>query len=188
MAHLDVPDWNTRMTILRKRAALDHIEIDDAVLEVVAERVTDNVRSLEGALIRVVAHHSLTGRELNRELAEAVLDTVHPRPSTTTHGALNNHLTVVDIQQVVAKAFDITMIDITGPGRTAMVAWARQLAIYLTRELTDLPLQRIGESFGGRNHATILHACKRVGDRIAVNNEDAADLHKLTELLRYQQS
>ncbi len=188
VAHLDVPDWTTRVTILRKRAALDHVQIDDAVLELIAERVTDNVRSLEGALIRVVAHHSLTGHELTAELAEAVLDTIHPRPSTTAHDAVNNHLTVVDIQQVVAEAFGMTTSEITGPGRTATVAWARQLAIYLTRELTDLPLQRIGESFGGRNHATILHACKRVGDRIAVNNEDAADLHKLTEHLRYQQS
>ncbi len=187
VAHLTAPDWRTRMTILHKRAALDGIEIeDDRVLELIAERVTDNVRSLEGALIRIVAHHSLTGQPLNPELAATVLDAIRPR--VVRHGETQGALTLTDIRRAVALHFSLSDQDLTGDSRQARVAWARHLAMYLSREMTDDPLSSIGDVYGGRNHATVLHACRRVSDRISVNNDDAADLQDLTEILNRPQS
>jgi chromosomal replication initiator protein len=185
VAHLTPPDWATRLTILRKRAAVDNIRIDDeAVLELIAERITDNIRSLEGALIRVVAHHSLTGQSINRELAATLLDAIRPVP---VRAGSSGPPTIPAIQRVVADHFSLAVADLTGPSRLGQVSWARQLAIYLVRELTHTPLQRIGEAFGGRNHATVLHACKRVSDRISVNNDDAANLNELNDALTHQQ-
>jgi chromosomal replication initiator protein len=189
VAHLTPPDWATRMTILRKRAAVDNVGVEDEqVFEAIAERITDNVRSLEGALIRVVAHHSLTGQPLDRQLALTVLDAI--RPVAVRGGGSGSSAgspTIPAIQQLVATHFSLAVTDLTGTSRLGQVAWARQLAIYLVRELTDAPLQRIGEAFGGRNHTTVLHACKRVSDRISVNNDDAADLQELNEALSRQQ-
>jgi len=188
VAHLTPPDWATRKTILRKRAAVDHVRVeDDAVFDLIAERITDNVRSLEGAFIRIVAHHSLTGQPIDSTLASTVLDAIRPpakrSPGSTVAGAPS----IDAIQQVVAEHFSLAIGDITGSSRLGNVAWARQLAIYLVRELTDTPLQRIGDAFGGRNHATVLHACKRVSDRISVNNDDAADLQELSAAISSRQ-
>jgi len=188
VAHLTPPDWATRKTILRKRAAIDHVQVEDeAVFELIADRVTDNVRSLEGAFIRIVAHHSLTGQPIDSALANAVLDAIRPTAKRSSGAATANPPTIAMIQEVVADHFGLGVGDITGPSRLGRVAWARQLAIYLVRELTDTPLQRIGEAFGGRNHATVLHACKRVSDRISVNNDDAADLQQLSSAVGSRQ-
>jgi chromosomal replication initiator protein len=190
VAHLTPPDWATRMTILRKRAAVDNVEIDDDdVFGVIAERITDNVRSLEGALIRIVAHHSLTGQQIDAQLATTVLNAIRPIAvrSGAQPGAADGPPTIPAIQQLVAGHFSLAVTDLTGASRLGQVSWARQLAIYLVRELTDTPLQRIGEAFGGRNHTTVLHACKRVSDRISVNNDDAADLQDLNAALSRQQ-
>jgi chromosomal replication initiator protein len=187
VAHLNPPDLRTRIQILRKRTALDDIRIDqDDVLELIAERVTDNIRSLEGALIRVVAHHSLTGRPIDRELTSTVLDAIRPRPDRPAPGT--RQVSIDQIQRFTANQFGISQDDLLGASRVASIAWARQLAIYLARELTDEPLQSIGQAFGGRNHATVLHACKRVSDRIVVNNDDAADLRDLSEAITSSQS
>ncbi len=188
VAHLTAPDWRTRMTILQKRAALDRIQIDDdQVLPLIAQRVTDNVRQLEGALIRIVAHHSLSGQPLDCNLAATVLDAIHPRaPRPGSSGT--QPLTPNRILKTVAEHFELTSTDITGQSRQARVAWARQLGMYLSRELTNAPLNGIGQAYGGRNHATVLHACRRVSDRISINTDDAADLQDLTEILRRPQS
>jgi chromosomal replication initiator protein len=188
VAHLTPPDWATRKTILRKRAAVDNVQVqDDAVFELIAERITDNVRSLEGAFIRIVAHHSLTGQPIDSDLASTVLDAIRPSAKRSGAHAHADAPTIAAIQQLVAEHFSLGVSDITGTSRLGRVAWARQLAIYLVRELTDTPLQRIGDAFGGRNHATVLHACKRVSDRISVNNDDAADLQELSAAISCQQ-
>lgn len=180
VAHLSAPDRATRLAILRKRAALDAIPIaDEQILELIADRVTDNVRSLEGALIRVVAHHSLTGMPLNLELAQAVLDEIHPE-SQAADGAPTP---LAAIQTHVARHFAIEPATLVSPSRAAKVAWARQVAIYLARELTGTPLQAIGDAFGGRNHATVLHACKRVEARLRDDQQTTAELQQLRDEL-----
>ena len=180
VAEIAPPDRATRIAILRKRAALDRVQVaEPAVLDVIADRVTDNVRALEGALIRVVAHTSLAGGRLDAEHARQVLG--DPAPGRTSP---NRAPTPQRIQEVVAAHFQLPADALASAKRTAHVAWARQLAIQLTRELTDLPLQAIGDAFGGRNHATVLHACARVANRVANNPEDAADLDHLRTVLR----
>ena len=180
VADIKPPDLATRIAILRKRAQLDGIPLaDDAVLRLVAERVTDNVRALEGALIRVVAYHSLTAKPIDVELATTVLNTMYP-------ARRSNQPTISAIQAVVAGHFGLSVPQLTSPARGARVAWARQLAIHLAREFTGASLQDIGEAFGGRNHATILHACKRVSERIRVERDAAHELEELTDELAQQ--
>ncbi len=180
VAHLDPPNRATRIAILRKRAALDRIHLPDpTVLELIADRVTDNIRSLEGALIRVIAYHSLSGRPLDNHLAADVLDDLHPatRPNPSAP------ISIERIQALVAGHFNITPEDLISSKRTAALAWPRQLAIFLSREFTQAPLQGLGDAFGGRNHTTVLHACKRVEQRIATSADDGAELTALRGLL-----
>ncbi len=177
VATMRPPDFATRVAILRKRAAIDHVYIEDqSVLELIADRITDNVRQLEGALIRVVAYHSLTQLPIDVRLAETVLEEIHPRPR---HDAVS----VADIQTAVALHYGVTVAELTSPSRAARVSWPRQLAIHLARDLTGSALQAIGEAFGGRNHATVLHACKRVEERVNNDQHAAQELHELTATL-----
>src|SRR5581483_11693232 len=152
VAHIQPPDFPTRVAILPKRVLLDQIDLaDEQVLELIAERVTDNIRSLEGALIRIVANHSLSGRPIDVELATEILDEMYPQ-------ATSNRLTVQKIQTIVAGRHQISIDELVSTSRAARVAWPRQVAMYLARELTKASLNDIGAAFGGRNHATILHA------------------------------
>ncbi len=168
VADIKLPDQATRVTILRKRAELDRLSIDDpAVFEVIAQRVTGNIRTLEGALIRVVAHHSLTQRPIDLALATEVMDAMYPRNGS---GAPS----LDDVKRAVAKHYELTIDDLVSPSRTARIAWPRHVAIHIARELCGVSLPAIGGSFGGRSHATVLHACKRVSDRLH-NDQQAVD-------------
>jgi chromosomal replication initiator protein len=179
VANINPPDFTTRVTILQKRAALDHIPIGDpAVLELIAQRIASNVRALEGALIHVVAYHSLTGQPVDREMTMRVLNGICPPPS-----AAPSALSLDAIQRAAASYYDISVDVLVSTTRRASVAWARQVAIYLARQHTDLPLQAIGRAFGGRNHATVLHACKRVGDRLSTDHNLAIEVRELTKEL-----
>jgi chromosomal replication initiator protein len=171
------PDFSTRVTILRKRAELDHIHVDDqAALELIAERIPDNVRLLEGALIRIVAYHSLTRLPIDLELARTVLDEIHPRrPSEAP--------SIPAIQETVATYYAVTTAELRSATRAARVSWPRQVAIHLARELTSTPLQAIGDAFGGRNHATVLHACKRVAERLKDDPQAVENIEELRNLI-----
>jgi chromosomal replication initiator protein len=166
------PDAATRLTVLRKRAHHDGIVLaDESVLELIAERVTDNLRSLEAALIRVVAYASLTDAAIDRALAEQVLTQLYGRQPG--RGAASTP-TVERIQDLVAETFGLTRDELLSPSRAARVAWPRQVAMYLAREHTHETLPAIGARFGGRDHSTVLHACKRATDRIRTD-PDAYD-------------
>jgi chromosomal replication initiator protein len=169
---ITAPDPATRLTVLRKRADHDGIVVgDEAVLALIADRVTDNVRGLEAALIRVVAYASLTGRAIDRALADEVLTQLYGRANAR---AAAGPPSIERIQDLVAEAFDLTREELLSPSRTARVAWPRQVAMYLAREHTHETLPAIGRQFGGRDHSTVLHACKRAADRIG-NDPDAFD-------------
>jgi chromosomal replication initiator protein len=175
------PDFSTRVAILRKRAALDGIRLaDDRVLELIAERVTDNVRRLEGALIRIVAYQSLTQLPIDMQLATAVLDEIHPPAKTPAS------VSVADIQRAVASQYGLAVSELTSSNRAARVSWPRQLAMHLVRELTGTSLQTIGEAFGGRNHATVLHSCKRVEERLARDPRVVEELEQLKAIVASQ--
>jgi chromosomal replication initiator protein len=172
------PDFTTRLTILRKRIAQDDVgDIEDEALAVVARRVHANVRALEGALIRVVAFGSLTGRPVDAGLVDEVLAGLYPelRPRAFTVGEIQAH---------TAAAFGVSIDDLVSARRTAKVAWARQVAMYLARELTEQTLPAIGRAFGGRNHTTVLHAYRRTVERMSSDRADYDAVHKLTSELR----
>ncbi len=166
VTELGRPDVVTRLTILRKRIMQDDIgEVDPAALELIATRVDESVRALEGALIRVVAFASLTGRELTADLVEEVLGVLYPAKTGTP--ALPRH-TVESIQARTCEAFGVTLEEMRSPSRAARVAWPRQVAMYLSRELTDETLPAIGAAFG-RTHTTVMHACTKTAERIAAD-------------------
>jgi chromosomal replication initiator protein len=178
VADIAAPDHLTRVAILRKRAQLDQITVaDHQVLDLIAKRVTTNVRALEGALIRVVAHHSLTQRPIDLALATEVMDVMYP---ISVSGAPS----IADVQAVVAAHYGITILELVSSSRAARVAWPRQVAIHLVRELGPASLQVIGNAFGGRNHATVLHACKRVSERMRDDPHTVAEIAELDRTVR----
>ncbi len=186
VADIKPPDIATRMAILRKRAHHDNLELaDDSAIEPIAERVRDNVRALEGALIRVVAFSSLTGRELTRELTLEVLDSLYP--ISQAH-ASNRPPSVGEIKAAACGHFGLTPDELLSKSRTSRVAWPRQVAMYLARELTGESLPAIGRQFGGRDHTTVMHACRRTAIRIAEDNSSREAVDNLVKDLNNQAS
>jgi chromosomal replication initiator protein len=176
------PDPATRLTVLRKRALHDGVEADADVLRLIADRVTDNLRSLEAALIRVVAYASLTGRTIDAQLADDVLTQLYGRQQERAIAA-GGEATVEHIQDLVAEAFGLTREELLSRSRAARVAWPRQVAMYLTREHTHATLPAIGKSFGGRDHSTVLHAIKRATDRMSTDPDAYDKVTKITARL-----
>ena len=156
---LHPPDIETRMAILRKKAEAFHIELAQDILVFLAQRVRTNVRRLEGALIRVASYLSLSGREISRETVEQLLRDILREEA-------KKRVTIDQIQKKVAEHFDVRIADMTGKRRTANIAFPRQVAMYLARRHTKASLHEIGETFGGRDHGTVLHACKTVSVRM----------------------
>jgi chromosomal replication initiator protein len=174
---IERPDPATRLAILRKRAAHDGVMAEDEALALLAARVTTNVRALEGALIRLVAYGSLTGRTLDAGLASDVLDRLGL--ALTTPRAT----TVEAIQAAACEHFGLTLAELLSRSRAERVLWPRQAAMYLCKELTTQSLPAIGRAFGGRDHTTVLHACKRVAAHIATSPPGFADIETLTAAL-----
>jgi chromosomal replication initiator protein len=180
VADVKPPDTATRLAILRKRVQHDNIALADSqALAVIAERITSNVRALEGALIRVVAFSSLTGRPLTAELAREVLDSLYPHTASTAR----RPRTIAEIQAAACKHFGISADELVSPARAARIAWPRQLAMYLARELTGESLPAIGRQFGGRDHTTVLHAWRRASVRIASDDASREAVEKLCQTL-----
>jgi chromosomal replication initiator protein len=175
VADIRPPDLSTRLAILRKRADHDGIELaDPQALEVIAKRVTLNVRALEGALIRVVAFSSLTGRQLTTALATEVLDSLYPNPSPIAHS-------IGEIKTATCEQFGLSPEELLSSARTARIAWPRQVAMYLARELTNESLPAIGREFGGRDHTTVLHAWRRAQQRISTSSASREAVEQLRE-------
>ena len=181
------PDLQVRLAVLRKRAQYDDITLHDAdaVLHLIAQRITTNIRALEGALVRVVAYASLIGRTADPALAGDVLDRLYPPgPGAPTDALLRGGtVSVPQVQGLVAEAFSLTTADLLGADRSARVVWPRQLAMYLAREHTGATYPALGRAFGNRNHTTVINACQRVGERIAADAEAADTVRTLTDRL-----
>jgi chromosomal replication initiator protein len=158
-AELQPPDIETRMAILRKKAEAFQIELAQDVLDFLAQRVRTNVRRLEGALMRVASYQSLSGREISRETVEQLLLDILQAEAKKT-------VTIDQIQKKVAEHFDVRLADMTSKRRSANIAFPRQVAMYLARRHTKASLHEIGDTFGGRDHGTVLHACKSVSVRM----------------------
>ncbi|MCR1850693.1 chromosomal replication initiator protein DnaA [Paeniclostridium sordellii] len=161
---IQAPDFETRMAILRKKAQMEDIDVPNEVTVYIAKNIKSNIRELEGALTRVVAYSSLTNKTISFELAsEALKDII----STSKHEEIN----VNRIKEKVSSVFSLKMEDFNSKKRTRSISYPRQIAMYLSRELTDLSLPKIGEEFGGRDHTTVIHAHDKISKDIE-NNED----------------
>ena len=156
---LQPPDLETRMAILRKKAEAFHVQLTEDLLAFLAQRVRTNVRRLEGALVRVGSYQSLNGRACSRETVEQLLRDILREEAKKT-------VTIDQIQKKVAEHYDIGVADMTSKLRSANIVFPRQVAMYLARRHTKASLQQIGEAFGGRDHGTVLHACKIVSGRM----------------------
>ncbi len=159
-AELQPPDIETRLAILRKKANTMQIKLHEDVFQFLATRIRTNVRRLEGALMRVASFASLSGKELTKETVEHLLKDILQEEGRQS-------ITIEQIQRRVAEHFDVRLADMTSKRRPASIAFPRQVAMYLARELTKASLNEIGDAFGGRDHGTVLHACKLVKKRIA---------------------
>jgi chromosomal replication initiator protein len=150
------PDLETRIAILRRKVKYDGIDVGDPeVLTHIASRVTTNIRELEGALTRVVAFASLTGRRMDVELAQDVLRDVFPHGEAAV-------VSIERIQEIVCDRFGVTLSELKSERRSQSIVYPRQVAMYLCRELTDSSLPKIGKAFGGRDHTTVIHATSKI--------------------------
>jgi chromosomal replication initiator protein len=174
---IQVPDFETRIAILRRKQSDFNVSLDPWILDFMAQRIRVNVRKLEGALMRVAAHVSLEGSvPTESALATMLHDVIDEDPSKT--------VTVDRIQRIIATHYDLRVSDLTGPRRPKNIAEARQVAMYLTRTLTKLPLVQIGDEFGGRDHGTVIHACKVVSNLITGSNDFKRTLDTLAGKIR----
>jgi chromosomal replication initiator protein len=159
---LQPPDVEMRLAILQKKARLMNVELQQEILQFLAERIRTNIRRLEGALIRVASYASLTGRKLTLETVENLLREV-------LHEEGRHSVNIDLIQKRVAEHFDLRLADMTSKRRPENIAFPRQIAMFLSRQLTESSLSTIGDAFGGRDHGTVLHACRLVKDRMEVD-------------------
>jgi chromosomal replication initiator protein len=176
IADLRLPDTETRIAILRRKAETERIPLPDAVAELIANHIKTNIRELEGALIRLGAYSTLTGQAITPELVRFVLrDTLEekPRPHTAE-----------EIQQLVADYFRIKVADLKSKKRTKSLVFPRQIAMYLCREVADLSFPEIGRQFGGKDHTTVIHACRQTEQHQATDPQAGRMIQELRQQLQ----
>ncbi|PKZ42436.1 chromosomal replication initiator protein DnaA [Kytococcus schroeteri] len=171
------PDLETRIAILRRKAAADKLDIPDDVLHLIASKISSNIRELEGALTRVTAFASLSGSPLDEYLARTVLKDVMP-------GGDSGQITPGTILEETAAYFTISVEEIQGASRSRNLTRARQIAMYLCRELTDLSLPKIGKEFGGRDHTTVMHAERKIKQLLSEDRRVYDEVSELTSIIR----
>ena len=154
IADISNPDYETRLAILRKKAQLDNIIIDDEILSDIATKIDSNIRELEGILNKLIANASLTNCQITMEMAEKAINDVVTKKDKV--------LSLELVQETVAKYFNITVEELKGVKRSNDVTFPRQIAMYLCRNVAQLPLTKIGEGFGKRDHTTVMHACSKI--------------------------
>ncbi|MGG0740466.1 chromosomal replication initiator protein DnaA [Niallia taxi] len=171
------PDLETRIAILRKKAKADGLDIPNEVMLYIANQIDSNIRELEGALIRVVAYSSLINKDINADLAAEALKDIVPSSKPRV-------ITIHDIQKVVGEHFSVKLEDFKAKKRTKSIAFPRQIAMYLSRELTDFSLPKIGEEFGGRDHTTVIHAHEKISKLLVSDSILQKQLKEINELLK----
>ena len=173
------PELETRIAILRKKAAQDKLNAPDGVLEFIASKISTNIRELEGALIRVTAFASLNRQVVDMGLAEIVLKDLIPNE-------VNSEITAPTIMAQTAAYYSLTIDDLCGTSRSRALVNARQIAMYLCRELTELSLPKIGQTFGGRDHTTVMHADRKIRELMAERRSIYNQVNELTTRIKQQ--
>jgi chromosomal replication initiator protein len=174
---IQAPDLETRIAILRKKARIESLDVPDDVLSYIATNIETNIRELEGALTRVVAYAGMMRTPVTYDMAQLALKDILPpnRPK---------QVTINTIKQVVAEHYNIRLQDFEVRNRTRSVAFPRQVAMYLSRELTDSSLPKIGEEFGGRDHTTVIHACEKIAEDMKYDPAFANTVEMLISRIR----
>ena len=171
------PDLETRIAILMKKAAADGTQVDHQVLELIASQFESSIRELEGALIRVSAYSSLIDEPITLDVAQVALRDILP-----DEGDIN--INASTIKEYAAEYFNVTMDQLIGAGKTRQVAHARQIAMYLCRELTELSLPKIGDEFGGKDHTTVMYADRKIRKEMTENRGTYDEIQELTQIIK----
>ncbi|WP_048601635.1 chromosomal replication initiator protein DnaA [Rubeoparvulum massiliense] len=174
------PDLETRIAILAKKAKAEGLDIPENVMEFIANQVDTNIRELEGALIRVVAFSSLINQDIDIHLAQEALKDI-------VSLAKPKEITIIDIQKKVGEEYHLRLEDFKAKKRTKSIAFPRQIAMYLSRELTDLSLPKIGDEFGGRDHTTVIHAHDKISKQLLHDRQLQETVQALTERIKGNQ-
>ena len=172
------PDLETRIAILRKKAETDGLAIDDSTLDYIASQVDTNIRELEGALVKVQAHATIEREDINVDLAKEALADLKIVQK-------NRGLQISKIQEVVANYFQTSTTELKGKKRVKQIVVPRQIAMYLSRELTDSSLPKIGQEFGGKDHTTVMHACDKISRALKTDAEIKAAVYDLKAMLEH---
>ena len=176
IADIQVPDFETRMAILKKKADVENLNVANEVMGYIATKIKSNIRELEGALIRIIAYSSLTNREVTVDLAtEALKDIISKKQG--------KHITIDIIQDAVSSYFNLRIEDLKSQRRTRNVVYPRQIAMYLSRKLTDMSLPKIGEEFGGRDHTTVIHAYEKISENLKIDDSLQHTVNDITKKL-----
>lgn len=177
IADIQAPDFETRMAILKKKADVERLNVPNEVMVYIATKIKSNIRELEGALIRIVAYSSLTNRKITVDLAsEALKDIISKRQAKS--------ITIDSIQDIVSSYFNLRVQDFKSQKRTRNVAYPRQIAMYLSRKLTDMSLPKIGEEFGGRDHTTVIHAYEKISENLKTDEGLQSTIDDITKKLK----
>ncbi|GAA0116666.1 chromosomal replication initiator protein DnaA [Clostridium senegalense] len=177
IADIQPPDFETRIAILKKKADVENLDIPNDVMVYIATQIKSNIRELEGALIRIVAYSSLTNREINVDLAaEALKDIISSKNA--------RQITIELIQDIVSSYYNLKVEDFKSSRRTRNVAFPRQIAMYLSRKLTDMSLPKIGEEFGGRDHTTVIHAYEKISQALKKDENLQSSVSDLTKKIQ----
>jgi chromosomal replication initiator protein len=157
IADIQPPELETKMAIVLRKAETEKIPVSEEIAYFLASKVKSNIRELEGCLIRLGAQSSLTGKPIDKEMAKTILRDIIEEDEKP--------LTVEHIQKIVCEHFAIKLSDMKAKKRTKEVALPRQIAMYLSKQLTNLSLNDIGKNFGGKDHATVIYACKQIEEK-----------------------
>ncbi|MBU5268179.1 chromosomal replication initiator protein DnaA [Virgibacillus proomii] len=171
------PDLETRIAILTKKAKAEGLDIPNEVMLYIANQIDTNIRELEGALIRIVAYSSLVNQDIDASLAADALKDIIPSNKPKA-------ITIPSIQEVVGAKYNVRLEDFLAKKRTKSIAFPRQIAMYLSRELTDLSLPKIGEEFGGRDHTTVIHAHEKISRLVEKDTQLAKEIEEIKEQLK----
>ena len=171
------PDLETRIAILRKKADTDSLDIPNEVMLYIANQIDTNIRELEGALIRVVAYSSLVNKTIDASLAAEALKDIIPN-------AAPKIITIASIQKEVGEFYHVKLEDFKAKKRTQSIVFPRQIAMYLSRELTDSSLPKIGEEFGGRDHTTVIHAHEKISTKLKTDEKLRRELESISKTLK----
>ncbi len=162
IADIQAPDYETRVAILRKKAEIEKYNVPDEVITYIAQNIQSNIRKLEGALIRLVAYSSLYNKEINVELAQEALKNIV---------SANKKVTIKEIQDAVSNFYNVSLTELKSKAKSKNIAYPRQIAMYIAKTLTDESFPSIGNTFGGRDHSTVIHAYNKIKEEIETNSE-----------------